>query len=173
MAAFTGLMAQFRVPLPWTPVPLTGQVFAVLLAGVLLGRRLGPLSQALYVGLGAAGLPWFADATGGFAALAGPTGGYLLGFVLTSLVLGELTSRRPGLTRLLPLTALMLVATALLIHLPGLLWLGVWTRVGTGVSPSFTQLLVLGFLPFALPDALKAILAALAARGLALRRRAD
>ena len=58
MAGVTGLSAQVRVPLPFTPVPFTGQVFAVLLAGVLLGRYYGALSQLAYVGLGVAGVPW-------------------------------------------------------------------------------------------------------------------
>src|SRR5579864_2125911 len=73
----TAVLAQIRIPLPFTPVPLTGQTFAVLLAGAALGSRRGFLSQALYLAEGAAGLPVFAGAVGSLAHLFGPTGGYL------------------------------------------------------------------------------------------------
>ncbi|MGH7539390.1 MAG: biotin transporter BioY, partial [Gemmatimonadota bacterium] len=78
-AALTALGARIAVPLPGTPVPFTFQVVAVLLAGVLLGPRLGAASQAAYLAAGASGLPIFA-AGGGVAYLLGPTGGYLLAF---------------------------------------------------------------------------------------------
>ncbi len=90
MAALTGLVAQVRFPLPWSPVPITGQTFAVLLAGVLLGRWWGGASLAFYAGIGAVGLPWFAGWSGGFAAITGPSGGYIMGFVLAALFLGHL-----------------------------------------------------------------------------------
>src|SRR4030067_2093739 len=80
MAAIVGILAQVRFPLPWSPVPITGQTFAVLLAGVLLGRWWGGVSMAVYAGLGAAGLPWFQNFSGGLAYMAGPTGGYIIGF---------------------------------------------------------------------------------------------
>ncbi|MCL0053110.1 biotin transporter BioY [Dehalococcoidales bacterium] len=79
-ACLTGLVAQVKFPVPWSPVPITGQTFAVLLAGVLLGRWWGGVSMAIYAGLGFIGLPWFA--VGG---LASPTGGYIIGFSLGSL----------------------------------------------------------------------------------------
>ncbi len=75
MAALTGLLAQVRFQLPWTPVPLTGQTLAVLLAGVALGKWWGGISMAIYAGLGIAGVPWFQGWNGGLAYLAGPTGG--------------------------------------------------------------------------------------------------
>ena len=71
-AGLTGLAAQVRVPLPFTPVPITGQVFAVLLGGVFLGGGYGALSQILYLGMGAAGVPWLAG--GGSGLPLGPTG---------------------------------------------------------------------------------------------------
>ena len=92
MAVLTGLLAQARIQLPWSPVPITGQTFAVLLAGVLLGRRWGGISLAAYVGIGAAGVPWFAPqagmpifSAGGIGILTGATGGYLIGFILAAL----------------------------------------------------------------------------------------
>lgn len=64
VACFTGVMAQVIIPLPWTPVPVTGQTFAVLMAGILLGRYWGGISQAMYVGVGLLGVPWFAGMHG-------------------------------------------------------------------------------------------------------------
>jgi biotin transport system substrate-specific component len=66
-AMATGLLAQVRIPLFFTPVPITGQTFAVLMAGIILGSRFGTLSQMLYVGIGLAGMPWFSGGTGGIA----------------------------------------------------------------------------------------------------------
>ncbi|HSW57761.1 MAG TPA: biotin transporter BioY, partial [Dehalococcoidales bacterium] len=78
VACLIGILAQTRIPLPWTPVPITGQTFAVLLAPLLLGHIWGGVSLLLYVGLGVAFIPWFTGWTGGLAAIAGPTGGYLV-----------------------------------------------------------------------------------------------
>ena len=74
--AFIGLAAQVKIPLPWTPVPITGQTFAVLLAGVLWGAQGGALTSTVYLLLGWIGIPWFAGATGGAAILSGPTAGW-------------------------------------------------------------------------------------------------
>jgi len=71
----TGLCAQIRFYLPFTPVPVTGQVFAVLLSGAILGKEYGTLSQLLYVFAGIAGIPWFVVGP------IGPTAGYLVGSV--------------------------------------------------------------------------------------------
>ncbi|HJW88180.1 MAG TPA: biotin transporter BioY, partial [Dehalococcoidia bacterium] len=65
VAGLTGLAAQVRIPLPWSPVPITAQTFVVLLSGVMLGRWWGGASLALYAGLGALGVPWFNGWTGG------------------------------------------------------------------------------------------------------------
>ena len=85
MAVMTGLLAQVKMYFPWTPIPITGQVFAVLLAGVLLGKYWGGISQAIYLVLGILGIPWFA---GGYASIVGPTGGYIIGFVFAALFIG-------------------------------------------------------------------------------------
>lgn len=86
-AGLTGLGAQLRIYLPFTPVPITGQVFFVLLSGVVLGKY-GGASQLIYVALGGAGLPWFAGMNSGWAYLTGVTGGYIAGFVLTAFIIG-------------------------------------------------------------------------------------
>lgn len=83
-AIFTGLCAQLRFYFPYTPVPVTGQVFAVLLAGVFLGKLFGPLSQIFYVTLGLAGIPWFVVGP------IGPTGGYIVGFIIAPWITSSL-----------------------------------------------------------------------------------
>jgi len=83
------LLAQISIPLPFTPVPITGQTFAVLLTGALLGSRLGVAAMLTYVAEGSAGLPFFAGGAHGPAVLAGPTGGYLVGFVIAAFVVHQ------------------------------------------------------------------------------------
>lgn len=93
LGLLTGAAAQVRLPLPFSPVPVTGQVFVVLLIGLLFGKNLGLGSQLFYVGLGGAGLPLFSGLSGGVAALAGPTGGYVLSFLPAVYVVGWLSER--------------------------------------------------------------------------------
>lgn len=90
-ACLTGILAQLRFYLPYTPVPVTGQVFAVLLSGVILGKWYGGMSQGLYAGLGAAGIPWFNGGKAGIEILSGVTGGYIIGFIFASLIIGWFT----------------------------------------------------------------------------------
>lgn len=159
-AMATGLLAQVRFALPFTPVPVTGQTFGVLLAGVLLGRSWGGISMALYAGLGALGIPWFAGFTGGIGALAGPTGGYLFGFVLTALFLGYVTDKYVRSRKFGYMAGLMSLATLFLIFLPGLVQLGIWSNFITGNSVSVSQLLALGFYPFLIGAVVKIAAAA-------------
>jgi biotin transport system substrate-specific component len=88
--ALTVAGAYIRIPLPFTPVPITLQTFFVILAGAFLGKKLGALSQAGYLFVGIFGLPVFTGGLYGFARLCGPTGGYLVGFVLASYAIGKL-----------------------------------------------------------------------------------
>ena len=92
-AAITALLAQISIPLPFSPVPITGQTFAVFLTGAVLGGRWGALSMLLYIFLGAIGLPVFHNAQGGLHIVLGPTGGYLWGFVLGSYLMGKITEK--------------------------------------------------------------------------------
>jgi len=119
-AIFTALCAKARISLPFTPVPITMQTFAVLSAGLLLGRTLGSASMALYLMLGVAGLPLF-SLGGGLSYLAGPTGGYLIGFLLAAYLIGYLTER--GWDRSYRRCLAAMLAGELAIYLPGLLWL--------------------------------------------------
>jgi biotin transport system substrate-specific component len=155
MAFVTGIMAQLVIPLPWTPVPVTGQTFAVLMAGILLGRYWGGISQALYVGIGVAGLPWFAGLTGGYGAIIGPTGGYLIGFILAALFLGHFTDRYIRARSFIPMLGLMLFANFALIYIPGLLVLGMWMYLATGLEPTIWSLLMMGVIPFIGGDLIK------------------
>jgi biotin transport system substrate-specific component len=164
MAAVTGLLAQARVQLPWSPVPVTGQTFGVLLAGVLLGSWWGGVSMAMYAGLGAAGVPWFTGLNGGLAYLAGPTGGYVFGFILASLFLGYFTDRYVRSRSFFSMLALMLFANFFLVYGPGLLQLGLWSGLVKGQPVGFTTLLLMGAVPFIAGDVTKAAAAALIAR---------
>ena len=166
LACLTGLIAQIRIVLPWSLVPVTGQTFAVLLAGVLLGRRWGGISLALYAGLGVAGVPWFAGWGSGLSYLVGPTGGYIIGFILAALFLGHFTDTYVKSRRFLSMLALMLFANFILIYTPGLLQLGLWLNLVEGEPVTFAALFSMGALPFIVGDIAKAVIAAAIARGI-------
>jgi len=148
----TALAAQVAVPLPWTPVPLTGQTFAVLLTGAVLGARRAFLAQLLYIAEGALGLPVFAAGAAGLAKLAGPTGGYLLAFPFAAAVVGLLCERGWD-RRFRTMLAAMLLGSTVIFAL-GLLQLSRFVP-----APAlFAQ----GLLPFVPGDLAKSALAALA-----------
>lgn len=166
MACLTGLVAQVRIQTPLSPVPFTGQTFAVLAAGVLLGRYYGGVSQVLYVALGAAGVPWFNGGAAGLGQLAGPTGGYLVGFIVAALVIGYVTDAYAASRRFLPLLGLMLLVDLVFILGLGTLYLYFYLNVIMGGAVGFGAALGLGMLPFIAGDAAKAALAALMARSI-------
>ena len=146
-ALLIALSAQVRVPLPFSPVPVTGQTFVVLLLGALLGARRGASAALTYVTLGVIGLPVFAGGNGGPLALLGPTGGYLLGFVAAAYVTGWLIEREPH-RRAIPVLLALLLGN-LTVYACGLPWLAVF--VGG------KQVLALGFLPFLVGDLAKIV----------------
>lgn len=152
-ACLTGLLAQLGVP--WAPVPLTGQVFGVLLAGVILGTW-GGVSQLMYLGIGAAGVPWFAKFGSGLAYIAGPTGGYLIGFVISAFFIGYMVDRYIHSRRFSTMLGLMLFSTFALIYVPGLIQLYIWKGASVGVW----DLLAIGVVPFIIADIIKAVIAA-------------
>lgn len=151
-SALIGLAAQIAVPLPFSPVPVTGQTLAVLLVAASLGSRLGAASVALYVVEGLVGLPVFAGGTFGVARLAGPTGGYLLGFIAAAALVGALAER--GWDRRVRTCALAMLVGEVVIYAVGLAWLARF--------PLSVGLLEAGLLPFLVGDAYKLALAALA-----------
>ncbi len=153
-SAVTALSAQ--VAFYVGPVPITGQTFAVLLAGALLGSKRGALSQLTYLGVGAMGAPIFAGWHGGPAVLLGPTGGYLVGFVAAAFVVGFLAER--GWDRRFWTTALAMLLGSIVIYAFGLPWLAFWLA---RFAPE-SWVLSAGLYPFIPGDALKLVLAAVA-----------
>jgi len=158
-ACLTGLLAQMRFYLPWSPVPLTGQTFAVLLSAIVLGKWWGGISQSIYLGVGIAGVPWFAGMNGGFAYLAGPTGGYLIGFVLAAFFLGYFVDRYVKSRKYWTMFALMLFANFGIVFGLGLVQLYGWLSF-TGVSIDVWGLLLMGLIPFIIGDTIKIAIAA-------------
>ena len=127
--------AQFQVPM--VPVPMTMQSFAVLVIGAAYGARLGAATLLLYMAEGALGLPVFAGMKGGAHHLVGPTGGYIVGFVLAAGVVGWLAER--GWDRGVVKTTLAMLIGKVFIFVPGVLWLGVVIgmekAIGAGLVP--------------------------------------
>ena len=162
IAGLTGLLAQVRLPIPWSPVPVTGQTFAVLLAGVLLGRWWGGVSITIYAGLGFAGLPWFSGWSSGL----GATGGYIIGFILAALFLGYFTDKYIRARGFLSMLGLMLLANFVLIYIPGLIWLGLWLNMVSGTPATIATVVTMGAIPFIAGDIIKAILAAATAKSI-------
>lgn len=113
----TALGGYIRIPLPFTPVPITLQTFFVILAGALLGGRLGTLSQIGYLSLGAAGLPIFQSYGSGLAHITGPTGGYLLGFLIAPAVVAKLISKKRERATFAWVTFSMLIGSLIILTL--------------------------------------------------------
>jgi biotin transport system substrate-specific component len=157
MAAVTAVAAQITVPL--SPVPFTLQVLAVILSGLLLGVRLGALAQAVYVLVGAVGVPVFSGFTGGLGHVLGPTGGYLISYPIAAAVAGIAahTIARASRRRALLAGFLWGCAGLAVIYVLGTTWL----TVVSGLSP--VQAIATGVLPFVVFDLIKVALAALVA----------
>jgi biotin transport system substrate-specific component len=152
VALLTAVAAQIRFPLPFTPVPITGQTFVVVLGGAVLGMRAGAASQLLYLALGAVGLPVFTEASGGWQVFQGATGGYLVGFVFAAALVGWLAEQRYDRRFT---TAVWLFALGnLVIYAFGVPWLMVVT--GWGLAEALAK----GVLPFLVGDLLKIAAAA-------------
>jgi len=144
------LTASAKVQVPFWPVPMTMQTFAVLVLGMAYGPRLGAATVALYLGQGALGLPVFAGAGAGLAYMAGPTGGYLAGFLISAWIVGHLAGR--GWDRnLLSGVAAFIIGDAVLFAC-GMAWLAALAGFETAVAA--------GLLPFLPGEALKIALAA-------------
>ena len=146
-AALTGLAAQLAVPVPGSPVPVTGQTFAALLVGTSLGAGRGFLSLALYALLGLAGVPWFAEGTSG----SGASFGYIVGMLLASAAVGAL-ARRGADRSVLRMAGTMLLGEAI-IYAVGVPYLALSLDLSTSAA------LAAGLTPFLIGDALKAALA--------------
>jgi len=155
MAALTAVGAYIHVPIG--PVPIVLSTLFVLLSGLLLGSHWGMASMGLYLLVGAIGIPVFAGGKGGLAHFFGPTGGYLLGYVLASWITGFISERSPGL---LMLDILAVLIGSLVIYGLGVPWLKLVTQM------SWTKTLTVGVVPFLIGDVVKASVALVLARAI-------
>lgn len=163
LAASIGILiaagAYVIIPLPFSPVPVTAQTFFVLLAGLLLGARWGAVAVSTYLIIGIAGFPVFSGGTGGIGVLFGPTGGYLVGFLIAALVvgyvsrigIGDSNERGRGLS---VISVSLGVGT---IYLLGVPWLALIADL------SLKEAIVTGLIPFIPGDILKSVAAILVA----------
>jgi biotin transport system substrate-specific component len=157
MACVTGLLAQARIQLGFTPVPITGQNLGVLASGVMLGSWFGALSMLLYIAIGACGVPWFQGGDGGMQYLIhSPTLGYLVGFVVVAFLIGRLTEKHLSLRGFWGQIWLMLTGMIIILAI-GASYLSLDLHTG------FNDTMVKGVLPFMVGDLLKATLVAGAA----------
>ena len=153
VAMFAALIAVCSmISIPIGEVPVTLQTFGVCLSAATLGRRRGVLSVLIYILIGAAGIPVFAGFKGGFGVLAGPTGGYIVGFLLTALIIG--TAADKWGRKVLPLTPAMVIGV-LLCYAVGTAWFILVTKMHLGES------LLLCVVPFLIPDVVKIAAAAI------------
>lgn len=156
-ALLTAAAAQVSIPLGFTPVPITGQTFAVLLISAALGWRMAVSSQALYWVLGATGLPFYAGAKGGWTVATGSTLGYFVGFVVAAAFVGYLAER--GQDRSIATSFTVMSAGTIVIYACGVTWLAHFLNVplysGDG-KDAFTY----GLAPFIVGDLIKMVLAA-------------
>ncbi|MBS3977444.1 MAG: biotin transporter BioY [Syntrophomonadaceae bacterium] len=151
-AAITSVLAQVSIPVPFSPVPLTGQTFAVFLAGAILGSKLGAMSMVVYLLLGAIGLPVFAQAKAGIGVLIGHTGGYLFGFVVGAYILGKIVENSKGAGYGRMLTGM--VASLVIAYTLGAI------QLALVLGWPMEKAVMLGVIPFIPLDGLKIILAA-------------
>lgn len=159
-AALTVALGFLYIPLPFTPVPVTGQSLGAMLAGCILGRRLGSLSMGVFLALVAIGAPVLAGGRGGFGILVGPSGGYIIGFLIGAFLVGffaeRLRERRAGFWGILGASV---VGGIIGVHVPGVIWLAFVTHRG------LIDALAVGSVPFLPGDLLKVLAAALIAQG--------
>ena len=159
MACFTGIMAQIIIPLPWTPVPITAQTFAVLCSGLFLGRKYGVLSQVIYIALGVAFIPWFGGMTGGLEVLLGSTGGFLIGFIIASYFVGMISEKYAEARSFRKMALTIGIANFALIYIPGLAGLALFLSM-QGTPVGIYDLLMMGLVPFIAGDLVKILGAA-------------
>ncbi|NNF70185.1 MAG: biotin transporter BioY [Acidimicrobiia bacterium] len=154
VAVLTFVAAQIRIPLPFTPVPITAQTLVVLVGGAALGWRAGAAAQALYVAVGLVGVPVFQDLNGGWTYATGATGGYLVGFIVAAAVTGFLAERGQDRTVWGAVPAILF--GTVVIYGMGVTWL--MHVLGTDLADALTK----GMVPFVLGDLAKIVVAGMA-----------
>jgi biotin transport system substrate-specific component len=157
-ALLTAALAQVRIPLGFTPVPVTGQTLAVLLAGASLGAWRGASSQLLYWLMGMVGLPFYSNGTGGWSVATGPTMGYLVGFIVAAAVVGRLAEYRHDRHVLTSVAAMTM--GSMIIYVCGATWLSI--NLGIPLATGVQNAISLGVTPFLVGDVIKMCLAGLA-----------
>lgn len=158
-ASITAILSQVSIPIPFTTVPLTMQVFAVTLAGVVLGAKRGFISQTVYVFIGSIGIPVFAQMSGGIGVVLGPTGGFILGFPLMALVVGYFSEKFKN-----PIYILLGMIVGLLIdYTIGTIMFSVITKM------TFNQSIMACIVPFIPLDFMKILLATTVGIGVSKR----
>lgn len=151
-ALFTAITAvSAQILIPTTPAPFTLQTLAVFLSAIVLGAKYGAISQAVYALIGAVGLPVFAGGEGGLGVIAGPKGGYILGFILAAWIVGFLVTRKKAPSRL-ELIGFALIGDAVCLTV-GTFWLGFVLRI------SALQAIAVGVTPFIIFDVIKIVIA--------------
>ena len=159
MACFTGIMAQIIIPLPWTPVPITAQTFAVLCSGLFLGKKYGVLSQIIYIVLGVAFIPWFGGMTGGLEIFLGSTFGFFIGFIIASYFVGLISEKYADARNFTKMAVTLGIANFALIYIPGLAILALFLAI-QGTPVGIVELLMMGLIPFIAGDIVKILGAA-------------
>ncbi len=151
-SALTAIGSFIRIPLPFSPVPITMQTLFTYMAGAILGGCSGALSQLMYILIGISGLPIFAGGNAGLLVLIGPTGGYLVGFVAGTFVIGKMieTKKNPGLLWLL---TCMVIGTTI-IYTSGIIQLMNWMKI------DLYKAVIIGATPFIAGDLIKMLVAA-------------
>ena len=158
-ACFTGLMAQVSIAVPWSPVLITFQTFAVLIAGTLLGGKYGSFSMILYTVLGIIGMPWFTNMNHGLSFIFAASGGYIIGFIIAAAFIGYVFDHYVNARKPLQTVILMLIANFICIYVHGLIGLYNTMLVKTGSALSIPELLFMGVVPFIVGDLIKIALA--------------
>ena len=152
MTAVTCVLGPLSIPLPFSPVPISLTNFAIFLAIFVLGMKSGTISFIIYLLLGAVGVPVFSSFRGGFQVLAGPTGGYLIGFIFLALIMGFALDHFDR--KLVPTIIGMIIGMAVC-YASGTVWLAKL------LSLSFKEGLMMGVIPYLPGDAAKIIIAAI------------
>ncbi|MCI5867468.1 MAG: biotin transporter BioY [Methanosphaera sp.] len=157
-ACFTGIMAQVAITVPWSPVLITFQTFAALMAGTMLGKKYGVFSMLLYLVLGVAGVPWFTNMHGGIEGILTASGGYIFGFIFAAAFTGYVFDTYSSARKPMQTVLVMLIANWVFIYIPGLIGLYMFMSQKMAVV-SLGQLLLAGVVPFVFGDTLKVLLA--------------
>ena len=147
--ALTAILAQISIPLPFSPVPITFQVMAVYISAIILGSRLGTLSQIIYILVGAIGIPIFVNFQGGLNVVFGPSGGYLISYPIVAFIVGKISDKSLSYIQ----SAAVLIASLLLCYGMGVIQLSFITNI------TIKKALVIGVLPFIPLDVIKITLA--------------